>query len=144
MIAVRSEVTPEARPTVENLRFNLDSKPDLTYVVGRIDDEPVACGFVEPWPSFAWGDIAVVAGRRRRGIGSAVLADLSERARALGKDRIQFEVKQIDAESRTFLERRRFEPVGREEAFTRDLAAIDAPAVDPPAGVSIASPVEDP
>src|SRR3954469_24859079 len=104
MIAVRSEVTPEARPTVENLRFNLDSKPDLTYVVGRVDDEPVACGFVEPWPSSAWGDIAVVPPRRRRGIGSAMLADLSDRTRALRKDSIQFEVKQIDEESRTFLE----------------------------------------
>jgi mycothiol synthase len=144
MIAVRSEVTPEARPTVANLRFNLDSKPDLTYVVGRIDDEPVACGFVESWPSFAWGDIAVVPGRRRRGIGTATLGDLSERARGLGKDRIQFEVKQIDDESRTFLERRGFERVGSEEAVTLDVASIEAPAVEPPPGVRIVSRVEEP
>ena len=144
MMAVRKEVTPEARPTVENLRFNLDSKPDLTYVVGRIDDEPVACGFVEPWQTFAWGDIAVVPERRRRGIGSLILADLSERARALGKDQIQFEVKQIDEESRTFLERRGFECVGGEEAVVLDLDGIEAPAVDPPPGVRIVSRVEEP
>src|SRR3954452_11890375 len=144
MIAVRSEVTPEARPTVENLRFNLDSKPDLSYVVAWIDGEPVSCGFVEPWPSFAWGDIAVVPERRRRGIGSAVLADLFQRARALGKDRIQFEVKQIDEESSAFLGRRGFERVGGEEAVTLDLAAIEAPAVDPPPGVRIVSRVDEP
>ena len=144
MMAVRKEVTPEARPTVENLRFNLDSKPDLTYVVGRVDDEPVACGFVEPWQTFAWGDIAVVPERRRRGIGSLILADLSERARALGKDQIQFEVKQIDEESRTFLERRGFECVGGEEAVVLDLDGIEAPAVDPPPGVGIVSRVEEP
>jgi ribosomal protein S18 acetylase RimI-like enzyme len=144
MVAVRKEVTPEARPTVENLRFNLDSKPGLTYVVGRIDGEPVACGFVEPWPSFAWGDIAVVPARRRRGIGSAVLAVLSERARALGKDKIQFEVKQIDEESLAFVERRGFERVGGEEAVALDLDAIEAPAVEPPLGVRIVSRVEEP
>jgi len=144
MMAVRKEVTPEARPTVENLRFNLDSKPDLTYVVGRVDDEPVACGFVEPWQTFAWGDIAVVPERRRRGIGSLILADLSERARALGKGQIQFEVKQIDEESRTFLERRGFECVGGEEAVVLDLDGIEAPTVDPPPGVRIVSRVEEP
>src|SRR5215213_7994003 len=116
MMAVRKEVTPEARPTVDHLRFNLDSKHDLTYIVGRIGGERVARGFVEPWPSFAWGDIAVVPARRRRGVGSAILADLSERARALGKDKIQFEVKQIDEESRAFVGRRGFERVGGEEA----------------------------
>jgi len=144
MMAVRKEVTPEARPTVENLRFNLDSKPDLTYVVGRVDDEPVACGFVEPWQTFAWGDIAVVPERRRRGIGSLILADLSERARALGNGQIQFEVKQIDEESRTFLERRGFECVGGEEAVVLDLDGIEAPTVDPPPAVRIVSRVEEP
>lgn len=144
MVAVRKEVTPEARPTVENLRFNLDSKPGLTYVVGRVDGEAVACGFVEPWPSFAWGDIAVVPEWRRRGIGSAVLADLSGRARTLGKDKIQFEVKQTDDESRAFVERRGFERVGGEEAVILDLDGIEAPAVDPPPGVRIVSRVEEP
>ena len=144
MVAVRKEVTPEARPTVENLRFNLDSKPGLTYVVGRVDGEAVACGFVEPWPSFAWGDIAVVPEWRRRGIGSAVLADLSGRARMLGKDKIQFEVKQTDDESRAFVERRGFERVGGEEAVILDLDGIEAPAFDPPLGVRIVSRVEEP
>lgn len=144
MIAVRREVSPEARPTVEGLRFNLDSKEGLTYVVGRTDGEPVACGFVEPWANLAWADIAVVPGSRRRGIGSAVLADLSARARALGKEALQFEVKAIDADSRGFLERRGFERVGGEEAVVLDLDAIEAPAVDPPPGVRIASRVEEP
>ena len=47
MIHVRRLVTPEARPTVESLRFNLDSKEDLSYLVARIGSEPFACGFVE-------------------------------------------------------------------------------------------------
>ena len=84
MIHVRGLVTPEAHPTVEILRFNLESKADLVYLVGRLGHEPVACGFVEPWTLHAVGDIAVVPVRRGRGIGSAMLEELSARARGLG------------------------------------------------------------
>ena len=48
MIHVRRLVTPEARPTVENLRFNLDRNERLVYLVARVGGEPVACGFVQP------------------------------------------------------------------------------------------------
>ncbi len=89
MIHVRGLVTPEAHPTVEILRFNLESKDVLTYLVARVGEEPVACGFVEPWALHAVGDIAVVPDRRRRGIGSAMLAKLTERARGLGKNSLQ-------------------------------------------------------
>src|SRR5215210_6619864 len=103
MIHVRSLVTPEARPTVENLRFNLDSKDGLTYLVGRIADEAVACAYVEAWTRFAVGDVAVVPELRGRGIGSEVLAEVSRRARDFGKDSIQGEIKESDAAARAFL-----------------------------------------
>src|SRR5215210_1805217 len=108
MIHVRSLVTPEARPTVENLRHNLESKEELHYLVARLGEEPVACAFVEARAESAVGDIAVVPGKRRRGIGSALLAEVSRRARGFGKDSIAGEVKESDAESRAFLERRGF------------------------------------
>jgi len=144
MIHVRGLVTPEAHPTVEILRFNLESKEGLAYLVGRVGEEPVACGFVEPWALHALGDIAVVPGWRRRGIGSAMLEEISARARGLGKDSIQGEVKENDIESRRFLERRGFVRVGGEQALLLDLPAIDAPEVEPPAGVRVASRAEEP
>jgi len=144
MIHVRGLVTPEAHPTVEILRFNLESKEGLAYLVGRVGEEPVACGFVEPWALHALGDIAVVPGWRRRGIGSAMLEEISARARGLGKDSIQGEVKENDIESRRFLERRGFVRVGGEQALLLDLTAIDAPEVEPPAGVRVASRAEEP
>ena len=137
MIHVRGLVTPEAGPTVEGLRFNLDTNDQLTYVVGRIGSEPVACGFVEAKESLALCDIAVVPDARRRGVGSALLASFSDRARALGKGTLQGEVKESDAGSRAFLERRGFVPVGAEKAVVLDLTAIEPPAVGPPAGVRI-------
>jgi hypothetical protein len=81
---------------------------------------------------------------RRRGIGSALLADFSERAHALGKDALQGEVKESDAGSREFLEHRGLVRVGGEKAVVLDLTGIEPPAVDPPAGVRIASRAEVP
>ena len=144
MIHVRGLVTPEAHPTVEILRFNLESKDDLVYLVARLGGEPVACGFVEPWPEHAVGDIAVVPGRRRTGIGSTMLAELSSRARGFGKAELQGEVKESDTESREFLEHRGFVRVGGEQALVLELEGIEPPSVQPPEGVRIVTRVEEP
>jgi GNAT superfamily N-acetyltransferase len=144
MIHVRRLVTPEARPTVENLRFNLEANADLAYLVARAGGEPVACGFVEPSGPCAAGDVAVVPAHRRRGVGSSMLAELSRRARALGKEQLQGEVKESDPESSAFLERRGFVKVGAERAVVLPLEGVDPPPPDPPEGVRIASRVEEP
>jgi mycothiol synthase len=145
MIAVRKVVTPEARPTVENLRHNLETTEGLTYLVARIEEDPVACGFVEPsGGSHGDADIAVVPTLRRRGIGSAMLADVSDRARSLAKDELQFEVRESDHESLSFLERRGYEQVGAEKAVSLDLDAVQPRPVEPPPGVRIVSRAEEP
>ena len=102
LIAVRRIVTPRARPIVANLRHALDSsEAGLMFIVARLGDEPVACGFVEgPVGDSAPADIAVVPDLRKVGIGSAVLAYISGQARTLGKDVLQFEVKKSDEDSR--------------------------------------------
>jgi GNAT superfamily N-acetyltransferase len=145
LIAVRKLVTPRARPIVANLRHALESSTEgLTLIVARLGDEPVACGFVEgPPEDFAPADIAVVPDRRRMGIGSAVLAYVSERAQALGKNVLQVEVKKSDESSRSFLERRGFQRVGGEEAVSLSLGAPQPPSV-PPEGIRVLSRRERP
>ena len=81
------------------------------------------------------------AARRWRG---AARRPLGTRARALGKGALQGEVKESDTDSRTFLEHRGFVQVGAEKAVVLDLTAIEPPAVEPPAGVRIASRAEVP
>jgi mycothiol synthase len=145
MIVVRKQVTPEAHPILENLRHNLETNPRLTYLVAHLDGEPVACAFVEPSSGdFAPADIAVVPSVRRRGIGSAMLAEVSARARALGKEELQFEVLEIDEESHAFLEHRGYRQTGGEKAVKLELGEIEAPAVEPPPGIRIVSRVDEP
>jgi GNAT superfamily N-acetyltransferase len=140
MIVVRKIVTPRARPNVANLRHALESSTEgLTFIVARLGAEPVACGFVEgPDADYAPADIAVVPERRGMGIGSAVLAYVSERARGLGKDVLQLQVVRSDERSRSFLERRGFRKVGGEEAVSLRIGAPPQPSV-PPDGIRIFS-----
>jgi mycothiol synthase len=144
MIQVQALVRPNWQPKLENLRHNLESNADLTYFVVRLDQEPVGCGFVEPWGQFSQGDLAVVPARRRNGIGSALFADISARARGLGKDEIQGEIQESDAESRAFFERRGFAPVGGEKAVVLELEGIEPPKIAPPDGVRIVTRAEQP
>jgi mycothiol synthase len=144
LIDVWSRVTPDARPSLPNLRVNLESKAELVYLVAWLGDEPVGHAFVDRWSNFAWGEIAVVPERRQRGIGSALLADISRRALAFGRDSIQGEVREVDLESRAFLERRRYVQVGAERALVLELEGFEPPEVDPPAGVRIVSRAEEP
>jgi mycothiol synthase len=144
MIQVQALVRPNWQPRLENLRHNLDANPDLTYFVGRLGEEPVACGFVEPWGQLAQGDVAVVPARRREGIGSAVFAEVSAQARTLGADEIQGEVQESDAETRAIFERRGFTQVGGEKAVVLELEGLEAPEVAPPEGVRIVTRAEVP
>src|SRR3989442_5621173 len=88
MIAVRTAADPDRTPPrLENLRHHLASDDALTYLVARLDGEPAGCGFVRPWPSGnADAHLVVVPDARRRGIGSALLADLSAHAPAAGNE----------------------------------------------------------
>jgi len=144
MIHVQGFVRPYWQPKIENLRHHLDSNPDLTYYVGRLGDEPVACGYVEPWGALSQSDVAVVPARRRSGVGSALFAEISARARSLGREEIQGEVQESDAESRGFFERRGFVPVGGEKALVLELDTLEPPDVDPPEGVRIVTRAEEP
>ncbi len=139
MIAVRSAADPERpAPRIQNLRHNLASSETLVYVVARLDGEPVACGFVDPWPAdHAEAHLIVVPDARGRGIGSAVLADIGARARAAVKNELQGEVRENDQASRRFFERRGYRVVGGEKAVALDLSEIDAPTPAPPPGVRI-------
>jgi mycothiol synthase len=139
MIAVRTAADPDRPPPrIENLRHNLSAEAGLVYPVARLDGMPVACGFVYPGaPEYAEAHVVVVPDARRRGVGSAMLAEIGALARAANRDELQGEARESDADSRAFLERRGYRVVGGEKAVALDLATIDAPVSAPPPGVRI-------
>ena len=145
LIAVRMLADPKVRPQVANLRHALrSSTAGLAFLLARLGEEPVAGGFVESsTETFAGADVTVVPKRRGVGIGTALLAEVSRRARALGKDSLQVQARKSDDASRSFLERRGFAKVGGEEAVS--LVLVEAPAhAAPPEGVAILSRRERP
>jgi GNAT superfamily N-acetyltransferase len=145
MIAVRARADPDRPPPRrENLRSNLAGNPELTYLVARHRGEPVGCGFVEIVDAaFAQAHVVVVPEERRRGVGSLLVATAAEHARDRGKTALQGEIRESDAESRAYFERRSYEIVGGEKGVALTLSeAGSAPA--PPPGVEIASRVGRP
>ncbi len=136
MIDVRAAANPPGfpRPRIENLRHNLNSNPELTYLVARLDGAPAGCGFVEPKEDYASGHCVVVPALRGRGIGSALFAELARRA---DRPELQGEVSEGDAESRAFLERRGYRKVGGEQAVSLDLVGYEPPPPEFPEGIEL-------
>jgi len=131
---------PSSAGSVEGIRHNLDSNPDLTYVVARLDREPAGCGYVELVnASWAGAQADVVPQLRCRGIGTGLLAEISAVAAANGRTELQGEVRESDVESRAYFDRRGYVQVGGEQAVALDLRQHDPLAVEPPPGVAIVS-----
>jgi GNAT superfamily N-acetyltransferase len=145
LVAVRRAIDPRTTIQLVNLRHAVDTDTRRhIFFVARLEGEPVGAGFVEPGHAeIAYADLSVVPDRRGAGIGAALLAWVSSRARTLGKSRLQFEVRKSDDYSRGFLERRGYERVGGEEAVTLELGG-DAPQPEPPDGVAIVTLEERP
>lgn len=136
-VATRSDLRLPP-PRAENLRHQLDARPELTFLVARLGGEPVARAFLQTREAeHADAHVEVVVSLRRRGVGSAVLRELSRRAAEQGKEGLQVEVWEDDSEARGFLERRGYQVVGGERAVVLDLRTHSPEPVDPPPGVEI-------
>jgi GNAT superfamily N-acetyltransferase len=88
--------------------------------------------------------VRVVGDARERGVGSALLHELSSWARGLGYTELMGPVKEVDHDSQAWASRRGFVEVGRNSMLVLDLTAIEAPAVEPPSGIEIVSWAERP
>jgi len=95
-------------------------------------------GWHEP-PGVARGEVRVVPDARGRGIGDELLHRLGTWAADLGYAELLGEVREIDAGSLAWTERRGYVEVGRNSKLVLDLAGLEPPAVNPPDGIEIVS-----
>ena len=92
----------------------------------------------------ARGEVRVAAAARGRGVGSALLAELSAWARRLRYAELMGPVKEVDTESLAWTEKRGFAEVGRNSILALDLRTVDAPAVVVPEGIELVTWAERP
>jgi mycothiol synthase len=118
------------------------------WVVAVEDGEDVAAGhIVVGWhnaPGAAWVEVRVLEPHRGRGLGSALLAELSRRAAAHGVTGFEAEVREDEPASVAWAEHRGFAEVGRESRLVLELAGVAAPALDPPEGIEVVTWAERP
>ena len=114
---------------------------ETTWLLASDGDRDVGAAIgIGGWHSpdgVARGEVRVVDDARGRGVGSELLAELSEWARGLGYSELMGPVKEVDSESLRWTERRGFVEVGRNSRLVLDLASVEAPVVVAPAGVEI-------
>jgi GNAT superfamily N-acetyltransferase len=135
--------SPEEPTSIEELRWQDATYPGSTRFLAEVDGRPVGAGTVgriymyPPDYDGLWASIHVLAGARRRGIGSALLRVVSERARDAGKTTLHVPVSDARPDSVAFLTRRGFTEHERAKIVRLALAGLTPPPVEPPAGVAM-------
>lgn len=136
---------PELGRTVEEMLARMPLAPDTRRVIAYLGGAPVGFAtvgriWIQPvgYPTL-WSEIGVIADVRRRGIGSALLAWAQAGGRAAGKEQLRIPCSDGRPEGIAFLARRGFAEFDRMTTLELPLAGLEAPAVDPPAGIAISS-----
>lgn len=138
-------VTPDFPISVAEMRWQQERYPGGGRVLAWLDGNPVGSGgagraysYPEDFPGL-WGNISVLPEHRRRGVGTAILAALMDLARAAGKTMLTGRTTEDRVESLAFLAHRGFSEHERMKALRLDLAGVQPPAVEPPAGIMVTS-----
>jgi mycothiol synthase len=137
-VEARNEVLLDDPDTTQMMALVRANELDHVDVLAYEDDEIVGTGMLagdraSVASSHPYVEVTVPPRHRGRGVGTALLRDLSARARTLGKDGLECESRAHDAYSIHFLERRGFIEAGRVSEYVLDLAEYDdseTPKVD--------------
>jgi mycothiol synthase len=142
-VATRNEVLPDDPDSAEMMALVRATELDHVDLLAWEDDEILGAGMLAGDPesvdsTHPYVEVTVPARHRGRGVGAALLHELSERARRLGKEGLVCESRAHDDHSIAFLERRRFVETGRAAKLVLDLAGYEATEASPPEGVELA------
>jgi mycothiol synthase len=145
-----STVLPDDPTSVEEMHWADTAYPGGRRFLAWLDGVAVASGdvgrvYMYP-PEFEglWASICVLPEHRRQGVGSALLAMLSDVAREAGKTLLVGRTSANQKETIDFLEHRGFREHERMKVVRLELAGVERAAVEPPDGVVITSLAERP
>jgi ribosomal protein S18 acetylase RimI-like enzyme len=142
-VATRNEVAPDDPDDPTMIALLRASLLEHVNLIALEDGEVVGTGMLAGDPNslesdHAYVEVMVPERHRGRGIGSALLTELSERVRRLGKQGLHVDAREDDTYSIEFLERRGF--VAQEhpaDHVVLELDRVEPPDALPPDGVSI-------
>jgi len=147
-VGVRRAVAPSRTGTVEDFLDWARQATQTAWLLATVDGQDAGTGHaIGGWhapPGVAHAAVHVLQEQRRRGVGTELLGALRRWARDAGYRELQGTVREEDGASLAWVEARRFKEIGRESRLALELEAVEAPAVDPPAGIRIVSWAERP
>ncbi len=143
-------VSPDNPTSIEDMRWSDDKYPGGRRFVAWLDGVPAGAGgagriYMFP-PDFdgLWGNISVLPDLRRRGVGTTLLAALSDVAREAGKTMLMGRTTSDRPDAIDFLEHRGFREHERMKVVRLELAGASRPVVAAPEGLVISSLEEHP
>ncbi len=136
-VAVRNAISHEDPQDVQKVTFLRAHESERVDLLAYVGDEPVGTALLagdplssaSPHPFVEFG---VLASFRGRGIGTALLRELSDRARLLGKEGLTTECETSDVDTESYLRRRGFVEIDRWRRPTLDLGGLGPEEPHPP------------
>ncbi len=148
VVSVHNAVRPDDPATVEGLVDWKRQAEDMVWLVAVAGGEDVGAGIgIVGWhlpPQTAIVEAWTLPDARGRGIGAALYKELLRWSAERGCLAVQTAVAEDNGASIAWAHRRGFREIGRNSRLVLDLDRIDAPLVDAPAGIEIATWAERP
>jgi len=150
-VRIRCEVTPDSPASSERVAWEDATYPgDIHLFLAHRGGETVGAAVTGrihmhgPGYRRYWLGLWVMPAARRAGVGSALLAVLSDAARAAGKTGFQTMLSELHAEGIHFLVERGFVEIDRMRQVRLDLRGLEAPPVVSPPGIALVTLAERP
>ncbi len=139
-LAIHNTVWPHRAVTMDEVRSFKEACNDYADFLGAIDGEEkgsAAIAILPQRPRHGFLLLTVLEDGRRRGLGSALYATVSEWLRERGLEEMHASVMEDDEESLAYAARRGFREIERYPRLLLDLSTIEEPVVQAPPGVEI-------
>ena len=148
VVAVHNAVQVDDPTTVPELVDWQRQAEDMVWLIGTTDGEDAGGGIgVVGWhaqPQTAFLELWTLPEARGRGVGGAVLEELRRWSAERGCPATEASVAENDEASLAWAKRRGYRQVGGNSSLVLELDGVEAPAVDPPDGIEIATWAERP